>query len=72
MKFQIRYVALCFLFSVKDGFKWKVSTSGKSLQEYLVNAGVSQSPILGPRLLLLCINNLPDDVICDIAIYFLF
>ena len=42
---------------------------GESSQEYSVNAGVSQGSILGPTLFQLCTNDLPDDVISNIAIY---
>ena len=49
-----------------SGSEWESS------QEYPVNAEVHQDSILGilgPTLFLLYINELPDNVICDIAIY---
>ena len=47
----------------------QVVLDGKSSQEYPVNAGGLQGSILRPTLFLLHINDLPDDAICNIAIY---
>ena len=69
MKFLVIY-----LFRLVSSFlsnRWlRVVLGGKSSREYPVYAGVAQGFILGPKLfLLLYMNDLPDDVICDIAIY---
>ena len=42
---------------------------GKPLQEHPVNTGILQASILGSTFFLSCINDLPDDVICNIIIY---
>ena len=46
----------------------RVVLDGKSSKENPVNSGVLQSFILAPTLFLLYINDLLDDVVCDIAI----
>ena len=57
------------IFSFLSNRQLRVILDGKSSQEYPVNAGVPQGSILGPTHFLLYINDLPENVICDIAIY---
>ena len=47
----------------------RVVLDGKSSKENPVNSGVPQSFILGPTPFLQYINDLLDNVVCDIAIY---
>ena len=62
---QIFYLAFSFL----SNRLLPIVLDGESSQEHPVNAGVLQGSTLGLTLFLLYINELPDDVICNIAIY---
>ena len=66
MEFQVRYLALSSFVSKR---RLRVGMKRNSSQEYPANAGVPQGSILGLTFFLLCINDFPDDVICNIAVY---
>ena len=59
----------CLTSSFLNNRQLRLVVDEKSLQEYPVNAGVSQGSIPGLTLSLLYINDPPDDVICNIFIY---
>ena len=67
MEFQGRYLALFCLFSLIDSFEW--FRMGSPHKNNPVNARVSYGSILGPTLFSQYVNDLPDDVICNIVIY---
>ena len=58
-----------FISSCLSNRQLRMVLDGNPSLEYPVNVGVSQVSILGPTLFLIFINDLPDDVICNSAIY---
>ena len=57
------------IFSFLSNKQLQEVLDGNFSQKYPVNAGVPQGSIIVPTLFLLYINDLPDYVICNIAIY---
>ena len=69
MSYRISSQIFALIFSFLSNRQLQVVLDGKSSQEYSVNDGVPQGPILCPTLFLLYINDLLDDIICNITIY---
>ena len=67
------YVNSIQIFGLLSSFhsnRWlRVVLDGKTSQEYPVNAGVPQGSILRPTFFFFYINDIPDDAICNNAIY---
>ena len=66
IEFQVEFLGLFRYFFGKK--QLRVALDGSSLQDYSFNTGVSQAFIV-PTFSLLQINDVPDDIACNIAIY---
>ena len=69
LEFQVRYLALCLLFSVIYSFEWSWKESVHKNTQLILELLKAPFLVLQFSWYKLMVNDLPDNVICNIAFY---